>query len=153
MATDKTALMSEMDQARAELWQLVDALDSATEIYPGWNKRDFFAHIAGWEAFVFEVFICNAASAPLRTYPYNNLDNLDEANAGFVAERQSGTLEGIRLECEISRYAIKRMMNDIPAEDFDKPIQFPWGKLTAAQFARDAIKHERDHAKDIQKLQ
>ncbi len=91
--------MTEMDQARAELWQLVDALDPATEIYPGWNKLDFFTHIAGWEAFVFEVFICNAASAPLRTYPYNDLDNLDEANARFVAERQSGTLEGTRLEC------------------------------------------------------
>ncbi len=153
MTPSKAELMAEMDQARAELWHLVDALDPATEIYPDWNKRDFFAHIAGWEAFVFEVFICNAASAPLKTYPYNNLGNINEANAGFVAERQSSTLEGAKLECEISRYAIKRMMNDIPAEDFDKAIQFPWGKLTAAQFARDAITHERDHAADIVKLE
>jgi len=152
MTADKTALMAEMDQARVELWQLIDALDPAIEIYPGWNKRDFFAHIAGWEAYVFEVFECNTNSAPLKTYPYDNLKNVDAANAGFVAERQSGTLENIRLECEINRYAIKRMMNDIPAEDFDKPIQFPWGALTAAQFARDAITHERDHARDIAKL-
>ncbi len=153
MTPSKTELMTEMDQARAELWQLVDALNPATEIYPGWNKRDFFAHIAGWEAYVFEFFKYNAEAIPLKPYPYNNLSNLDEANAHFVAERQSSTLEGVKLECEISRYAIKRMMNDISAEDFDKPIQFPWGRLTVAQFIRDAIIHERDHATDIQKLQ
>ena len=153
MTQDKTALMDEMDRARVELWKIVDALDPEIDVCPGWNKRDFFAHIAGWEAIVFEVFVYNTTATPLKTYPYNNLDNLDEANAGFVAERQSGTLENIRLECEISRYAIKRMLNDIPSEDFDKPIQFPWAKLTAAQFARDAISHERDHAADILKLQ
>ena len=152
MAPDKTALMQEMEQARIELWQIIDSLDAATEIYPGWNKRDFFAHIAGWEAYVFEVFKCNASSTPLKDYPYNNLKNLDEANAGFVAERKSGTMENSKLECEISRYAILRMMDDIPAEDFDKPIQFPWGKLTATQFAHDAVNHERDHAADIAKL-
>lgn len=153
MAQDKAAWMAEMDQARVELWRVVDALDPEIDVCPGWNKRDFYAHIAGWEAIVYEVFICNATGTPLKTYPYNNLDDLDAANAGFVAERQSGTEDNIRLECEISRYAIERMMNDIPAEDFDKPIQFPWGQLTAAQFARDAINHERDHMNDILKLQ
>jgi hypothetical protein len=153
MAKDKAAWMAEMDQARAELWKAVDALDPEIDVCPGWNKRDFYAHIAGWEAIVYEVFVCNTTNTPLKTYPYNNLDNLDEANAAFVAERQSGTEDNIKLECEIDRYAIKRMMDDIPADDFDKPIQFPWGPLTAAQFARDAIKHERDHADDILKLQ
>ena len=69
MATDKTALMSEMDQARAELWQLVDAVDPATEIYPGWNKRDFFAHIAGWEAFVFECLFAMLHQPHLKPTP------------------------------------------------------------------------------------
>jgi len=142
-----------MDQARIELWNIVDALDPETDVCPGWNKRDFFAHIAGWEAIVFEVFLNNVTATPLKTYPYNNLDDLDAANAGFVAERQSGTEDNIRLECEINRYAIKRMLNDIPAADFDKLIQFPWGQLTATKFVQDAITHERDHAADILKLQ
>ena len=152
MTTDRTALMLEMDQARDELWQIVDGSDPATEVYPGWNKRDFIAHIAGWEAFVFEFFKYNAQAIPLKPYPYHNLKNLDEANAHFVAERQSSTLEGVKLECEISRYAIKRMMNDISDEDFNKPMQFPWGNLTVAKFIRDAIDHESDHAADIRKL-
>ncbi len=153
MTTDRKTLMLEMEQARTELWGLVDALGLDTEIYPGWNKRDFFAHIAGWEAFVFEVFECNALGIPLKPYPYDNLKNVDEANACFVAERQSSTLEGAKLECEISRYAIKRMLDDISDEDFErKSIPFPWGKLTGAQFAHDAINHEREHAADIRKL-
>lgn len=152
MTTDRTALMLEMDLVREELWQIVDSFDSTTDFYPGWNKRDFVAHIAGWEAFVFEFFKVNAEAIPLKTYPYDNLKNLDEANAHFVAERQSSTLEGVKLECEISRYAIKRMMNDISDEDFNKPMQFPWGNLTVAKFIQDAIDHERDHAADIRKL-
>ena len=153
MTQDSAALIADMDQARAELWQIVAALDPEIDVCPGWNKRDFYAHIAGWEAIVYEVFLYNTTGTPLKDYPYNNLDDLDAANAGFVAERQSGTEDNIKLECEINRYAIKRMLNDIPVENFDKPIQFPWGKLTATKFVQDAIKHERDHAADILKLQ
>jgi hypothetical protein len=154
MDKGKAEWMQEMDQMRADLWKVVAALDPEIDVCPGWNKRDFFAHIAGWEAMVYEVFRNHETSTPLRIYPYGNLSDLDAANAGFVAERQSGTEDQMRLECEISRYAIERMMNDISAEDFSRvPIQFPWGKLTAAEFARDAIAHERDHMNDILKLQ
>ena len=153
MTTDRKTLMLEMDQIRTELWGLVDALAPDTEIYPGWNKRDFIAHIAGWEAFVFEFFKDNASATPLKKYPYENLKNLDEANAHFVAERQSSTLEGVKLECEISRYAIKRMMNDISDEDFaNKLMKFPWGDMPVAQFVHDATVHEIEHAANIAKL-
>ena len=152
MTHEKAALMAEMDAARIELWDVLDALDTTTEIYPGWNKRDFFAHIAGWEAMVYEVFLCNATGNPLKDY-HNDFKDNDSVNAAYVAERQSGLEENIKLECEISRYAITRMMEDIPESDFDKPIQFPWGELTAARFAQDAIDHEREHAADIMKLQ
>lgn len=151
MTADKTALLAELDQARANLWRIVEALDPKTDVCPGWNKRDFYAHIAGWEACVFEFFQSHAAGTPIKTYPYNNLGNLDEANAHFVAERQTGTKENIKLECDISRYAIKRMMNDL--SDFNTLVQFPWGKMTLMKFIEDAIKHENDHAQDILKLQ
>jgi hypothetical protein len=150
MAEDKAALVAELDQARDHLWKILDALDPATVIYPGWTKREFYAHIAGWEACVFEFFQSHAHGQPLKTYPYDNLKNLDEANAHFVAERQSGTTENLKLECDIYRYAIKRMMNDIP--DFSTVIQFPWGRLTLAQFIHDAATHEDEHAADILKL-
>nr|MBA3875026.1 hypothetical protein [Anaerolineae bacterium] len=128
------------------------ALDSTIEIYPGWNKRDFYAHIAGWEAMVYEVFLCHANGKPLKDY-HNDFKDNDSVNAAYVAERQNGLEENIKLECDISRYAIMRMMEDIPEADFNKPIQFPWGKLTAEKFAHDAIDHEREHAADILKLQ
>lgn len=150
MAENKAALIAELDHARDNIWKILDALDPATVIYPGWKKHEFFAHIAGWEACVFEFLQSHANGQPLKIYPYENLKNLDEANAHFVAERQSGITENIKLECDISRYAIKRMMNDI--QDFETVIQFPWGRLTLAQFIRDAAAHENDHAADIQKV-
>ena len=155
MDKGKAEWIQEMDQARVELWQTVAALDPEIDVCPGWNKRDFFAHIAGWEAIVYETFLSNANSTALKSYPDKYFDDLDKLNDEFVAERQSGTENQMRLECEISRYAIRRMMLDIPAEDFDRvPIQFPWNKqMTAAEFAQDAIVHERDHMNDILKLQ
>jgi hypothetical protein len=149
---NKTHLFHELDAARNYLWGVVDPLDPAVEIYPGWNKRDFFAHIAGWEACIYEILRDYLMGVPMKTYPYANLKDVDAANAGFVAERQSSTVEGARLECEINRFAIKQQISGIPAEDYDKVILCPWGEDTIANWGRGAVEHERDHADEILKL-
>jgi hypothetical protein len=146
---EKLQSLQAMDEARIYLWSVVDSLSDTVEIYPGWNKRDFLAHIAGWEARVFDAFRDHLAGAPLKTYPYDNLKDTDGANAGFVAERQSMTIESARLECEIYRFAIREMLLEIPAENYDNVFPFPWGQMTAARFVQDAIDHEREHADEI----
>ena len=146
MSLSKTDLLRELDQARDDLWGLLERLDVAVEIYPGWKKREFFAHIAGWEAMVYEVFHHYLTGQPSKTYPYSDLDT---ANAYFVTTRQSMPLEGVKLECDINRFAIKTLLAGISAEQFSESIQFPWGQNTITEFIEGAIQHERDHARDI----
>jgi hypothetical protein len=149
MHADKASLMQMLDAERDHLWALLADVDPEVEIYPGWNKRDFFAHMAGWDAMVFEVFHDTVAGVPVKDYAYTTVD---ETNAHFVAERQSMTLVSARRECEVNRFALKTVLDSIPADEYSRPIQLPWGIETVAQFVEGAIIHERDHARDIAEL-
>ncbi len=147
MTPDKPSLLQALDAERDHLWALLAAVDPQLEIYPGWNKRDFFAHMAGWDALMFTIFRDTVAGIPVTPYPYINVD---VTNAQFVAERQSATVDGARLECEINRFALKILLDSIP--DYGQSVRFPWASETVTQFIEGAIIHERDHARDIAAL-
>ena len=87
MTDHKADLIHQLDAQRDDLWALLNGIDPAVELYPGWFKREFFAHIAGWEAAVFEIFRDHIAGVPFKTYSHNNLHDVDGANNAFVAER------------------------------------------------------------------
>lgn len=147
MSDFKNELLAELNAVRDDLWKALDALGEETEIYPGWRKREFFAHIAGWEAMVFDVFRRHLTHQDQKDYHYTGQDS---ANTRFVAVRQSTTTEDARLECEINRFALQTTLNDI--DDYDAVIPFPWGPETVTEFIRGAIAHERGHLADILKL-
>lgn len=149
MEDDKTLLLKQLDEVRDHLWTLLEGVEPSWEIYPGWNKRDFFAHIAGWDAMMFEIFRDFTVGHPGKARPYSNADDF---NRYFIERRQSATVEGARLECEINRFAINTLLQGIPSENYQQTIQFPWGPNTVAEFIIGAIEHERDHANDIRKL-
>lgn len=150
---EKTRLIAELDAARVDMWQLVDALDPNTEIYPGWTSREMLAHIAGWESVVWQIFNDALNNAPLNPALQDIIKNTDAANAHFVAERQSVPLESARRECEINRFAIKTLLAAIPADAFvTEGVQFPWGRETFARWTQGAIEHERFHGGDMAKL-
>lgn len=149
MTDHKADLIHQLDAQRDDLWALLNGIDPAVELYPGWFKREFFAHIAGWEAAVFEIFRDHIAGVPFKTYSHNNLHDVDGANNAFVAERAKITLPGAQLECEINRFAIKALLEDIPAASYDQPIAFPWGQESVASWIAGAINHERTHAAEI----
>ncbi|MBK8030038.1 MAG: ClbS/DfsB family four-helix bundle protein [Chloroflexi bacterium] len=149
MSQDKASLLQSLDAERDNLWAVLADVDPAVDIYPGWNKRDFFAHMAGWDALMFTIFRDTVAGIPVTPYPYINVD---VTNAQFVAERQSATVDGARLECEINRFALKIFLESIPAEAYGQLVRFPWASETVTQFVEGAIIHERDHARDIVEL-
>ncbi|MEZ4669294.1 MAG: DinB family protein [Anaerolineae bacterium] len=149
MNSPKEHLLKQLDDARDHLWAVVDALPPDANINPEWNIRDFFAHIAGWEALVYEAFRDHVAGVGGNFSPYTNVDDF---NRQFVEACQSQSAEGAKRECEINRFAIKTFLQSIAAEDYAKPVQFPWGSETVVQFIEGAIKHERDHAAEIVNL-
>jgi hypothetical protein len=143
----KAQLIQELNTARAELWATVAALDDTREIYPNWTKREFLAHIAGWEAMVFEVIQRHLAHQPQKDYHYTNVD---DANERFVSVRKATTIDDARLECEINRFAILTLLDQIA--DVNAGIPFPWGTETLTEFIHGAVNHERNHMNDILNL-
>lgn len=150
MSDRKAALLEELDEARRYLNAVLDGIDVETLIYPGWKKREFIAHIAGWEAMCYEAFRDHLAGLPRRSYPYKTTD---EANSYFVGVRESVPLPDVTVEYEINRFAVRRFLTDIPEAEYDQPVTFLWYQETVEQFIRGAVKHERDHAADILALQ
>lgn len=146
MNDTKTNLLQELDNVRNYLWGVVETVDPAIELYPGWSKRDFFAHIAGWEALVFESLRAYLFGIASESYTYSDLET---ANRDFVSMRQSATTASVKLECEIYRFAIKTMLSAIPADQYINPVRFPWGQETVIAFLQGAIDHERKHADEI----
>jgi hypothetical protein len=147
MNDEKAALLEALRAARVRLWDVMDGFEADAEIYPGWNKRDFFAHISGWEALVYGALRDHAAGVPGTAN--ERFSSTDEENAHFVAVRRSMTLTDVKLECEIYRYAIERMLLDIPAERYGEGVQFPWGSESIVSFLKGAIEHEIFHADDL----
>jgi hypothetical protein len=148
MTDDKNTLLRQLDEIRDELWAILDDFDPAVEIYPGWKKREFYAHMGGWDGMIFETLRDYTDGKTPKRYVYKNAD---DANEDFVAMRKGLPLETAKLESEINRFAIKVFLNAIPEDQYQQ-IQFPWGMETLIDFLRGAITHEREHADDILKL-
>ncbi|NJR12858.1 ClbS/DfsB family four-helix bundle protein [bacterium] len=146
--TNKESLLFQLELARQSLWDVLDPIEATHAIYPGWTKRDFYAHIGGWEALIYETLHDYGQGKTPKRYQYATID---AANADFVAMRQSLPLENARLECDINRFAIKTLLISIPNAAYETPIQFPWGMETLAAFLRGAMEHERSHEADIRK--
>ena len=149
MSDHKIALLKELDDARVYLNDSLARLDDDTVIYPGWKKREFIAHVAGWEAMCYEAFRNHLAGRPQRSYPFATVD---AANDYFVAIRQSVPLQDVTVEYEINRFAIRRFLIDIPEANYDQAVTFLWWQETVEQFIHGATKHELDHAADIRAL-
>jgi hypothetical protein len=149
MSDRKADLLYLLDDAREYLNTTLALLDDDFEIYPGWKKCEFIAHVAGWEAMCYEAFRDHLAGTPRRAYPFSNTD---AANEYFVAIRRSIPLQDVRVEYEINRAVIRKFLTEIPVEDYDQPMTFIWWQETVEQFIRGAVKHERDHADDIRVL-
>lgn len=151
MQKSKAELLAELSAARTRLWAVLSRIGADAEVYPGWNQRDFFGHISGWEALVYGAFRDHAAGvAGIGKYPFGSVD---EANAHFVRVRQSMTRDDAKLECEAYRYAIERMLLDIPAARYGEEVAFPWGNETIHHFLQGAIDHENDHAAELEASQ
>jgi hypothetical protein len=42
-------LIQELDRSRARIQAVLDRIRPGEQIYPGWTKREFIAHVAGWD--------------------------------------------------------------------------------------------------------
>ena len=112
--------------------------------------KHVLAHIAGWDDASTSSLRANAGGEELATPAFQGVDHY---NAETVSTRESLSYAQIAREWEQSREALKKAINDLPADKVDKPMLFPWGESgTAAELVNIFAPHERGHAAEIEEL-
>ena len=145
---EKTHLIQQLDEARAELWTVLADLDAGTEIYPNWTVKELLAHLTGWDEAVTSSLRAHAGgeepAAPATL-------GIDFYNAQSVETRESLSYEQIHQECELAREQLKAAIHELPPEKFQEPLLFPWGPTgTVRQLIRVFVHHDKEHAEEIQ---
>lgn len=142
----KAQLLEALEQARRDLWNQLNSVSDTAHITPGMTKREVFAHIAGWEALVFDAFREHVYGIPATRRAYHGVDALNDE---FLVQRKHQTTESAKLESEINRFAINTILAAIPESDFGGVVRFPWGEESIPTFIQGAINHEREHEEEV----
>lgn len=143
--TTKTDLLTKFDHARDALWQALAALDASEAT----RVCEIFAHMGGWDSLVFEAFRAYVHDIPASAYVYHGVD---AANADFVAKRVGFGIAEAKREAEVTRYAIRVLLDAIPAENYADMIHFPWGEESVTAWLNGAIEHEQGHLEEAIRL-
>ncbi len=145
---EREELIRELDQARGALLELLAGIPSEIEIYSGWTLRQFYAHLAGWDAVV---------TASLREHTAGRLpaapavNGIDAYNAESIHARETLDDEHIVKEWELAREELKAAIRDVPLERLNVPVLFPWGRTgSVRQLVEVLVEHEgEEHAHEL----
>lgn len=144
-------LIQQLDESRTRIQTVLERIPSGQEIYPGWTKREFIAHVAGWDdgtILAITEFIENRTpkESPARK-------GIDFYNAHSVETRVELDLDHIQREWVFNRQTLKDLLAAVPGEKFNVRFQFPWQEYGDIQsLVRIMIHHEHEHAEELEKL-
>lgn len=147
----KDELIAELDEARAEMRQLLKDVEVARiankELYPTWTIKELLSHITGWDdASIDSLRAVMASRVPLT--PAHR--GIDPYNASTVYEREPLSLEQVIAEWEHTREDFKQAIRDLPDSLFDQPFVFAWGQRgTVTELVAIFAEHEKEHAEEI----
>lgn len=143
-------LLHDLDDARAQTLALLDRLEAASELYPGWTVKEFLAHLTGWD---------DATTAALRAHAKGKEPDMpahrgiDHYNAETVSTRATLDYPHVKREWEVARDLLKAALRDMPANRFAEPVVFPWGPTgPVAILVKIMIHHEHEHADELRML-
>ncbi len=144
---DKTRLIQQLDEARAELKAVLADIGIHAEIYPGWTAKELLAHLTGWDEAVTSSLRAHAGgrepAAPATL-------GIDVYNAESVETREALSYEQTLKECELAREQLKAAIVELPPEKLKEPLLFPWGPTGSVErLIRIFVHHDREHAEEL----
>ena len=150
MEKDLSTLLSEIDQIRTEMGQVVQKIDTSLTIYPGWTIKEMIAHISAWEIVIHKAFQTYQAGEP----PYFlHEQDFDLFNEEVVNYRGSWSLEKVLQEWKEVREDLKKSIQKLKETDLEVEMVLPWGsERTVAELIEIIGEHEGEHMKDIIKI-
>lgn len=147
---ERDQLISDLDQARADMRSLLEEIDKNRKIYPLWTIREILAHIAGWDdAIIASLRAHIAGDVPEVSAPRG----IDAYNAQTVETREGLDYDHIIREYESTRETLKQFLRDMPENRFRASFTLPWGPTgTVTQVIDIFSSHELEHAHEIRAI-
>lgn len=143
-------LLHDLDTARAQTLALLDTLEAASELYPGWTVKEFLAHLTGWDDATTAALRAHAEGKEPDTPAYRGIDFY---NAETVSTRATLDYPHVKKEWQTARELLKTALRELPTARFTVPVVFPWGPTgSVSTLVKIMIHHEHEHAEELRTL-
>lgn len=143
-------LISQLQNARAEMLSHLNEVDQNRHIYPLWTIREILAHLTGWDDAVIASLSAHIAGREPGTPAARGIDAY---NASTVATREGLDYDHIYREYIHTRNALIELVNNMPPEKATQRFVVPWGgEGDLAGLLKIFIEHEIEHAEDVRKI-
>lgn len=144
-------LIARLAAERAGLWDQVLDLDepalTQVSVLGGWTVQDILAHIAAWDRW--EARTMQAIVAGVDP-DFKAVQDLDAANAAFVAEWRDRTLAEVVAESKAARAEWVAWLSSLPLEELFKPRAYAGYDWTLATVPlKVQWDHDAEHAQQI----
>ena len=145
---EREELITELDQSRQVLVDLLADIPPDIEVYPGWTLREFYAHLTGWDDVV-TMSLREHAAGRIPATPVVN--GIRAYNAESVYTRETLDYDHIVKEWRLAREELRAVIRDFPPDKLDEPVLFPWGESgSVRQLVEVFVHHEgTEHADEL----
>jgi hypothetical protein len=150
MEKDLTALLSEIDQIRTDMGEVVQEIARELLIYPGWTIKELISHITAWEIVIHKAIQAFLAGDP----PYFLQEqDFDIFNQEAVDYRSSWTMDQVLQEWKDVREELKNTIQKLRETDLPVEMVLPWGsERTVSELIEIIGEHEGEHMEDAKKI-
>jgi hypothetical protein len=146
---DKEYLLEKLTKAHSATRAILEGVDLEMRVYTDtdWQIRDILGHIATWDR---EVTKSLRAFLAGTEYVIPDLDE-DEFNQQSVSEQRVLSTQQIKVEWEQAREDFKEAIREIPSDQFQGDMLYPWGdeRGSITQLIEYMIEHDDEHRDEI----
>jgi len=135
-----------LDQARAKLNTALQYIQAKQEVFPGWQRQHFLAHIIGWD----EVAITILRAHQQDEQPEAITGSIDEFNEQMITHLASISEESLYLKWESARQELRGILDDYPKSKLNNHLNYPWGGSgSVVELVKIWAEHEELHAQEL----
>ncbi len=152
---NKTELLEELEDARKELFDMLEPLPDALLLAPGvihdWSIKDILAHLTYWEGQMVTMLFQIQRGIDRPSYLELNTRPEDEVNQQAYELSKNRAMEQIWQDWLAVRKQTIRRVSELGERDLTDPRRYPWlNDVPLAQWIADAtFLHEEEHAEQI----
>ena len=147
MEKDIAFMLSEIDDTRAQMKDLVEQTDPELEICPGWTIKEVLGHLTAWEIVIHKALNAFQSGDP----PYFMYEqDFDQFNRTEVDKRSKRTLNEVQQEWNTVRKDLKDTLAKIDDEDLETEMVLPWGsERPVIELIEIISEHEDEHREAV----